>query len=135
MSTFARLLRDNRGAAMVEFAMSVPILITFIWGIFQLSLVFEADAGMQHALGEAARMATIYPTPSDDEILNKITDKKFGLQNGTWSTPQIEDDAAEAAKIITVTYSQPLDFLFFEGPDVTLTRSKKIFLSQEAPEA
>lgn len=127
--TTARLIRDDRGAAMVEFAMSVPVLITFIWGIFQLSLVFEADAGMQHALGEAARLATIYPTPTDDSIKSRITEKKFGVQNGTWAEPSIVDNG-DGSKTISVTYSQPLDFLFFEGPDVSLTRTKKVFMSE-----
>ncbi|HWJ58498.1 MAG TPA: TadE/TadG family type IV pilus assembly protein [Sphingomicrobium sp.] len=124
-----RISRDERGAAIVEFALSVPILITFIWGVFQLSLVFEADAGMQQALGEAARNATIYPTPTDATIKSKITAKKFGVQNGTWAEPSIVD-GGDGSKLITVSYSQPLDFLFFEGPDVTLTRSKKVFLSK-----
>ena len=124
-----RIHRDERGAAVVEFAMSVPILISFIWGLFQLSLVFLADAGMQHALGEAARLATIYPTPTDDALKAKITAKKFGPGNGTWGVPSIVD-GGDGSKTITVTYTQPMDFLFFEGPDVQLTRSKKLFTSE-----
>lgn len=125
------LIRDSRGAAVVEFALAVPVLITFVWGLFQLCLVFMADAGMQHALGEAARLATIYPTPSDDVLKAKITSTKFGPNvGGTWAQPVVGNAAADGSKTITVTYTQPLNFLFFQGPNVTMTRSKTIFISK-----
>ena len=117
------LLRNDRGAAMIEFAISIPIMTLFMWGIFQ------AQAGMQHALGEAARYATIFPTPTDTEIQNKITSAKFGLANGTWSTPTITDDATLHTKLITVSYSQPTNFIFFAGPTITFTKSKLVYLS------
>jgi Flp pilus assembly protein TadG len=121
------LARDRKGSSAVEFSIVIPILMSMIWGIFQLSLIFEANAGMTNALGQAARLATIYPTPSDTAIQDQITSSKFGLLNGTWSTPTIT--TAGTTKTITVSYSQPLDFLFFAGPTVTLTKSKVVNLS------
>ena len=125
-----RLLSDERGANLVEFAIALPVLVLFIYGIFTVGLVFQANAGMQHALGEAARYATIYPTPTDTQIQAKITAGKFGVQNGTFGTPTITTNTTDKSKTITVTYSQPTDFLFFPGPTVSLTRSKKVYLSQ-----
>lgn len=127
------LLRDSRGAAAIEFVVAIPILISMIWGMFQVGLMFQANAGMQHALGEAARYATIYPTPTDSEIGAMLTAHKFGLGNGTWGAPQIDNTNAAPAdggyKVITVTYSQPTDFLFFDGPAITITKQKRIYLS------
>src|SRR5436190_22500928 len=48
MSKFFRLRRDELGAAAVEFALTVPVLITMIYGIFEFSQLYEANAGMQH---------------------------------------------------------------------------------------
>lgn len=127
---FARkFAADRAGSSAIEFAIAVPILVTFIWGIFQVGLLYRANAGMQHALGEAARYATIYPTPTDQQIQTKITSGKFGLDQGTWGTPTIETDTVAQTKLITVTYSQPTDFLFFKGPTVSLTRSKLVYVS------
>ena len=53
------LRRCQRGAAVIEFALSLPILVLLIYGIFQVGLMFQANAGMQHALGEGARYATL----------------------------------------------------------------------------
>lgn len=114
---------------MIEFAIVLPILITFIYGIFMIGQVFEANAGMQHALGEAARYATIYPTPTDTQIQAKITAARFGTGSGTWSTPTITTDSVNGYKTITVRYSMPTNFIFFQGPTVTLTRSKRVYVA------
>jgi len=129
MSFPRKLAGDRAGSSAVEFAVAVPILMSFIWGIFQVAILYRANAGMQHALGEAARYATIFPTPSDTALQDKITSHKFGLDGGTWSTPSITTDTTAKTKLIRVTYSQPTDFLFFPGPTVSLTRSKLVYLS------
>jgi Flp pilus assembly protein TadG len=126
--------RDARGSAAVEFAISVPILVCLIWGIFQIAILFEVNAGLQHALGEAARTAAIFPTPDDTTILNKITSSKFGgVVEGTFYTtcPEtcISTDSGAGTKTIKITYSQPVSFLFFTGPSVTITKSKTVYMS------
>ncbi len=50
-----RLTRNEEGAAVIEMAFALPILIVMIWMIVQLGLVFRAMSGIQHALGEGAR--------------------------------------------------------------------------------
>jgi Flp pilus assembly protein TadG len=129
MTRFRQLIADRAGSSAVEFAVSVPVLVMLIWGIAQVGLLYEANAGMQHALGEGARMATIYPTPTDTQIQTKITSAKFGLGNGTWGTPTIVTDNTTKTKTITVTYSQPTDFLFLPGPNVSLSASKVVYLA------
>lgn len=129
MRGLRRLLADRTGSSAIEFVVAVPVLVSLIWGIFQIGMLYRANAGMQHSLGEAARYATIYPTPSDSEIQAKITAAKFGLGNGTWGQPQITTDATAGTKTITVSYTQPTDFLFFAGPTVTLGASKVVYLA------
>lgn len=129
MSFVRKVAADRAGSAAIEFAIAVPVLVSLIWGIFQVAILYRANAGMQHALGEAARYATIYPTPSDEQIQQKITSGKFGLEGGTWGTPTITTDTLADTKLITVSYSHPTEFLFFDGPTVSLTRSKLVYLS------
>jgi Flp pilus assembly protein TadG len=123
------LRRDQRGTAMIEFAIAVPVLVAMIWGLFQVSLIFEANAGMQHALGQAARLANVYRTDTADHrptttmISNAITSYKFGVARGTWGTPTITPDTTNKRVTITVTYSQPLNFLFFTR-SVSMTKTK-----------
>ena len=130
MKRVFQLLGDRKGSAAIEFVVAIPILVLMIWGIFQIGILYQANAGMQHALGEGARLATVWPTRTDSEIQSKITSAKFGLANGTWGTPQITTDTTAKTKTISVTYSQPTDFLFFQGPTVTLSASKVVYLAQ-----
>ena len=129
MKRFKLLVRDRKGAAAVEFALAVPVLMSMVWGLFQVAMVYQANAGMQHALGEAARYATVWPTPTDTQIQAKITSAKFGLGNGTWGTPQIATNPTAHTKTITVTFSQPTDFIFFRGPTVSMTATKVVYLA------
>ena len=129
MNLLRKLLKDERGANAVEFAIAVPILTLMIYGIFTIGMLFQANAGLQHALGEAARYATIYPTPSDTDIQTRITSSKFGLNGGTLQPPVIDNtQLANGYKTITLTYTRPTNFLFFQGPTVTLTRSKRVYI-------
>ena len=59
MTPLRMIRRDENGAAVIEFAIAVPILVALIWGIFQLACLFWANAGMQNALGAGARLATL----------------------------------------------------------------------------
>lgn len=129
MKRLRHLFADRMGSAAVEFAIAVPVLVTMIWGIFQTALLYEANAGMRHALGEGARYATIWQPPTDEQIQAKITSAKFGVGNGTWDTPVITTDATANTKTITVSYHQPTDFLLFSGPTVNMTATKTVYLA------
>ncbi len=126
-----KLSADQSGAAAVEMALSLPVLLTFIYGMMQVGMVMAADAGMQHALGEGARLATIYPTPTDTVIKSKISSKVFGTYIGTYS---VSDPVTTTAgtikyKVLAVSYTVTPNYLFFNGPPITLNRSKRVYLS------
>ena len=128
-------IRDDRGSAAIEFAIAVPVLIMMIWGMFQISILLESNAGVEQALGEGARYATIYDTttnarPTNAQISTKITGAKFGTGAGTWQTPVIDtaNEAADHYITINVEYDVPTDFLFFRGPNVTIAKSKRVYI-------
>ena len=129
------LRRDERGAAVVELALSLPILVTMIYGIFEFSQLYEANASMQHALGEGARLATLYDSttsdhvPTDSAIKTKMQDKLFGTPGGVFNVqdPAPPPTSADHYKTLTITYTRTMNFLFFTGPTITLTRSKRAY--------
>lgn len=124
------IARDQAGAATVEIALTLPILLLFIYGIFQIGVILAANAGMQHALGEGARYATLFPTPSNELIQARINDKKFGVHVGIFGTPTVSDPPAGESgyRDLAVTYSVTPNFLFFNGPAITFTRTKRVYL-------
>lgn len=127
----SRLGLDRRGASAVELALALPVLTSMLYGIFTVGQLFEADASMQHALGEGVRYATLClnPTsagvctvPTDTQITTKITDKLFGPASGL--SPTITTDTAAKTKTISLSYTTTPYFLFFSAPSVTITRSR-----------
>lgn len=130
--TIRKLIANQRGAAVVEMALALPILLLFIYGIFEIGIVMAADAGMQHALGEGARMMTLYPTPTDSAVKTKITSKVFGVYVGSYTAPTVTTplttDCAHC-KDLAISYSVTPNFLFFNGPQVTFNRTKRVYLS------
>ena len=79
--------RDRRGATAVEFALIAPVLIAFLLGVAQLGVLFFANAGLQNALAEGARLATIFPRPSEAAVAAKITQQRFGLDPARLTDP------------------------------------------------
>lgn len=128
-----KLRQSEDGAGAIEFAIAAPILIMFIYGTFAFGQILEADAGMQHALGQGARYATLClsPTstgctvPTDTAITTKVTSALFGPASSI--TPTITTDTTAKTKTISLTYSQAMNFLFFTGPTVTFTRTKVVY--------
>ena len=132
MIRFKNLRGDERGVAMIEMAFALPILLLFVFGIFQFGVILQANAGIQHALGEGARYATLYPKPADDLIQSKMANEVFGLNVGTFSAPTVTTPASSVCtncRLLTVNYTVTPNFIFFSGPQITLVRSKQVYVS------
>ena len=132
MTRLKAIRRDERGVAMIEMAFALPILLLFVFGIFQFGVILQANAGIQHALGEGARYATLYPKPADDLIQAKIANEVFGLNVGTFSAPTVTTPATSVCtdcRLLTVNYTVTPDFVFFTGPAITLVRTKQVYIS------
>jgi Flp pilus assembly protein TadG len=145
MTRFINLRRDERGAAVIEMAIALPTLVLFLWGIFQVGVAFQANAGMQHALGEGARLATLCynpssgscSVPSDTAIEAKVNEKLFGTVVGDFDVdvsrpaddPDTEDvDESDVNYLdLNATFTMPTNFLFFTGPNVSITKTKRVY--------
>jgi Flp pilus assembly protein TadG len=134
-----QLYKDDRGAAAVEMAFAIPVLIVMIWAFVQLAQVYRAVAGMQQALGEGARYATLCLTQTGtgctsatpDQIKTKINASVYGIGPGTFTVadPALGNSGTAQYYDLQVSYSQPTDLLIFPGPTMSLTRSKRVWIA------
>ena len=84
-----RLNRDQQGVATVEMAFALPVLIVIIFMFVQLAQVYRAMSGIQQALGQGARYATLCINPSlngcavptADQIKTVINNSVTGFNN------------------------------------------------------
>ena len=127
---FRRLRRDARGVAAMEFGLVAPGLVLMIVGIAQLGILFMANAGLQQAVEEGARYATIYPSPDSSAIIARVNDKQFGLDaanvTGPSVTPGTTSDGINYVDV-TMIYSAPMNFVFFETDPVTLSHTRRAY--------
>lgn len=129
------ILDHNGGAGAVEFALAAPVLLAFVFATTQLGMLFFASADMRNAVGAGARLASIYPSPSDTRIINRVNESIAGLDRRHITGPTLlrGRDAAENEFVeITVTYAAPIDFILFDSPRVTLSETRRVFTQAAA---
>src|SRR3990167_7012790 len=51
--------QQERGQAMVEFLIIIPVLILLIFGAFQATLIYSAKSGLNYAAFQAARLGAV----------------------------------------------------------------------------
>ena len=136
MRALRSLLRNQRGTATIEMAICLPVLVVMLWGIFQVGIAFQAKAGMQHALGEGARLATICQNPTARGVCTSATDaqlkaaiaaKAYGTGVGTFTVPDVVTGVGY--RVLSVNFTMPMNFLFFNGPTVTLSQTKRVYVA------
>ena len=142
MKLRAQLTANESGVAAIEMAFALPVLIVMLWAFVQLAQVYRAVAGMQQALGEGARYATLClsqsaagcTAPTADQIKTKINASVYGIGPGTFTVNDPAAGTSGTAKYydLTVGYSQPTDLLLFQGPTMSLSRSKRVWISTSA---
>lgn len=130
---------DERGAAVVEMAFALPVLVVMLYAFVQLAEVYRAVAGMQQALGEGARYATLCLTqsatgcaaPTAAQIKTKINASVYGIGPGTFTVADPVGGTSGTASYydLSVSYSQPTTLLMFPGPTMALTRSKRVWIA------
>lgn len=124
-----RLLHHQRGAAAIEFALALPPLIILLMGAIQLGIIACARTGLQHAVDEGARFATIFPTPSDNEIIARVNAREFGLDPAYANQPTISHGSQYGIPYteITMTYSRPLNFIAFQTSPISISYSRRAY--------
>ena len=120
------LIRSDRGAAAVEFALLIVILIMLISGIVQFGIIFNYYVSITHAAREGARWAALEKPV--DEVITKTIDAATDL-NPKLTADNIEVDPVTRTienqgepATVTITYTVPIRMPFLEslGTDVNL---------------
>ena len=131
MKMLKKLSHNEEGAAVIEMAFALPILIMLLWMIVQLGLVFRAMSGIQHSLGEGARTATLWPVPDTDTITDKMEAAVYGIGPGDFAIVDPVAGTADGSNYLDlqVTYTQDTDLLLIPGPTISVSRSKRVWVA------
>jgi Flp pilus assembly protein TadG len=129
------LLRRNRkGAAIVEFALVVPLLLLLLWGIVDIGRAFYTLNNLASAVREGARSAAVMATPPDGNA-NKTLIKSTVTTAFTPIGPALRPESVFvtlANRQVTVKASYPFAPLVLVGWTFPVVRSA-IFRWEQAP--
>jgi Flp pilus assembly protein TadG len=107
---------DQRGASAVEFAIILPLLVLFLFGIIEFSIMFYDKAVITNASREGARAGIIFADPRPDaaeiqSVINNYSNNRlitFGSPNLQIPPPTPCVDPGDE---LTVTVNYDYDFL------------------------
>ena len=110
--------RRDRGAAAVEFALVVPVLIMLVLGIIEFGRAYQVQTMVSAAAREGARTMALQNDPDTARATTRsyfpaldLTDAQIAISPATCTT----DEAA------TVTITRPYGFITgFFGAEVTM---------------
>jgi hypothetical protein len=127
-----KITPNQDGAAVIEMAFALPVLVMLLWMILQLGLVFRAMSGIQHSLGEGARTATLWPVPDTDTITDKMEAAVYGIGPGDFEIVDPVSGTQDGSNYLDleVTYTQDTDLIFIPGPTISVSRSKRVWVAE-----
>jgi hypothetical protein len=97
----------DRGSAVIEFALVLPILVMLVFGIFQFGLFFNRQQGFHAAAREGARVGAI-PTTTADDIEGRVDNALSGITGATGRELTISDiDPTEALAVLYTGADRP----------------------------
>ena len=115
-----RILRE-RGAAAVEFALVVPILIALVLGIAAFGRAYNIQSSLSMAAREGARAAAIADSPTAGISAGEDAAVGFGLSDAT--ALSVGDDCTAKDDRAVITVSTTYDFFGltgFFGSEITM---------------
>ncbi len=105
-----RLLKKNRGASAVEFAIILPLLVLLIFGIIEFAFALYDKAMITNASREGARAGIVYRSPAvTDAEIASIVNNYLGSHLVTFGNkrPPSSDPVTGASVIVMRTGGSP----------------------------
>lgn len=137
---FSRRLRRDRedGAALVEFALVLPLLMVLLLGMIDAGWAFSAHLEVRHGAREGARLAAVSSAPSYDSAAEIIAETCSRMNTNspdvtvTLALPDgVSDTGDSAAVTVSRDHSALTGFIpFFDN--ITLASTVEIRLEQPA---
>jgi Flp pilus assembly protein TadG len=110
--TLGSFRRDTRGAAIVEFALVVPILFLMVWGIISFTRAYQRLNALTSSLREGARTASTLSSlvsSAAQRTLVKTTISNFSTAYGyTVDTSLVTVDASSTVDVRVSVTNYPL---------------------------
>ena len=131
--------RSDRGAAAVEFAIILPVLMLVLFGIIQYGYYFFAAQNGSSVLRELTRKVAVGDCPSQTDLENYAKKRLGGLSySGLTVTRTWQNGSAAVGDTVTVylsfkTLNLHIPFIPLPGGDATVAREADARVEDTTP--
>jgi len=122
-----RHARDDKGAAAVEFALVLPILVLLLFGMIEFGVVYDAQLQVTHAAREGARRAAVGGNMAAVQAVVDAQTTGLGSSKALLvaptvvpPAPPIQDATLGDHYVVTVQYVYKLDIPLWGERDLLL---------------
>lgn len=118
--------KKTSGQELAEFAITLPLLLLILIGIFDLGRVVYSASALQNAAREGARLGVVTPWDTN-AVVNRVKTRSLAVDqnditvNVTWNCPTVDVDIDFDYRPMT-----PLIGRFFPGGEVTISLSSEL---------
>ena len=119
--------RDDDGAAAVEFALVLPILVLLLFGIIQFGIVYDAQLTITHAAREGVRRAAVGGNLAAVQAVVDAQTTGLGTSKAQLVAPTVVPPASPIQSatlgdhyVVTVQYAYKLDIPLWGEKDLLL---------------
>lgn len=107
--------RSERGAALVEAAVTIPILLLIAVGIFEFGRAYQTWQVLTNAAREGARLA-VTPGASSTSVqdLVRVYMQNGGLPNHATATVQVTQESLPSGSASRITIGYPFSFMVLQ---------------------
>ena len=112
------------GATAVEFALTTPVFLLFLYGILEFGRAMLMQGVMIYAAQEASRFAAVRPTSTTDEVRQVVVDSMVVIDSDSLSELTVsETPNADNTRTVSVTVGYQFNWLIplLELPEIQLT--------------
>jgi Flp pilus assembly protein TadG len=130
MRTLFSITADRRGAAAIDFAFALPVLVAIMLGTLQLGTTLHASGALRHAVGEGVRLAKVDPAATQAEIEAVVRANLPPMDPAKITRLEVSRGTSNGAATGRVTLEYRVDSIvpILPIPSVTLSESKQVYL-------
>jgi Flp pilus assembly protein TadG len=134
----SRFLRRTQGAAIIEFALVVPILFFMVWGIIQFSRAYQRLNALSASLREGARVAStldsVVSVGNRTSMVYTRIDNFSSAFGYKIDTTQVLVDASSGSEVRVYVTNYPIfaGLNFLGGLDAITVSREAVFRCEQA---
>jgi Flp pilus assembly protein TadG len=136
---------DEEGSSLVEFALSVPVLLTFFFGLIQVCIATYTRSALSECAREGTRYAMVHgstcETPSNTSCTVTASAMNTYVSSSTWpnvgggtmtvSTTYPDGNENPGSRVqITVTYASPFRVPMIPASTLTMSSTSVMYIVQ-----